>query len=302
MDFLQGETWHMALVDLAIPCKTAEALGRWQVFVPKPRDLRVARMAIAASYAMGQIMLVPWDMYMGSDATGIRPRYYGTVEDYGDLFHFIAGNPKLFNGCENPAMVAVVADYDHYDGPRLARVCQRLLDAQAPFTIVPVGHSYYENPLSAERLKGFHTLVLASDLDQLSPSDQAAVRDASRDVAVFRDREATGEVLEDLSPFSVWGPKGVHIIARVTGDGRLLCHVLNRAEAREGHLKWVSFLVRKQAFLGDRLVSVRWHSPGQEATALDWDDLADGARVIVPRLPIWGVAELAFESAKAEGD
>ncbi|MFV2068383.1 MAG: hypothetical protein ACC645_15545 [Pirellulales bacterium] len=77
-DFLQGETWSFDLASLTIACKAAEGLGKWQLFVPKPKDARQMRTGIAAVYAMGQLMLVPWDMYMGSDATGIQPRYYGT--------------------------------------------------------------------------------------------------------------------------------------------------------------------------------------------------------------------------------
>lgn len=139
VDFLQGETWEMELADLALAAKTAEGLGTWQVFVPKPRDLAIARRAVAASYALGQLMLVPWDMYMGSDATGIRPRYYGTVEQYGDLFHFVRDYPQLFDGCESVATAGVIVDLDRYDGARVAGVCRRLFDAQVPFTFLPVG-------------------------------------------------------------------------------------------------------------------------------------------------------------------
>jgi len=39
------------------------------------------------------IPLVPYCMYMHK-----APRYYGTVEDFGDLFHFVSENRSLFDG------------------------------------------------------------------------------------------------------------------------------------------------------------------------------------------------------------
>jgi hypothetical protein len=50
------------------------------------------RKHIATAYAIGTIPLVPWCMYM-HDA----PRYYGTVENYGDLFHFVSAHRDLFD-------------------------------------------------------------------------------------------------------------------------------------------------------------------------------------------------------------
>jgi len=300
VDFLQGETWHMSLVDLAIPAKVAEGLGKWQVFVPKPRDVQVARMAIAASYALGQLMLVPWDMYMGSDATGIRPRYYGTVEQYGDLFHFVRDNPELFNGCEAAPMVGLVVNLDRYDKHRTEQACQRLLASQVPFAIVPVGRAYSECGPDAERLRGFHTLITVGDAAEYADRDREAIEQASDDVTVLSDREATAQHLESISPFEVWGPPdGIHILPRARRareDRKLFCHVLNRVEmADERPLKWISFVVRRSAFLGSDVAAVRWHSPGRKPHTLDYELLAAGVRVVVPQLPIWGIAEVDFE-------
>jgi hypothetical protein len=50
------------------------------------------RKHIATAYAIGTIPMVPWCMYM-HDA----PRYYGTVEKYGDLFHFVSAHRDLFD-------------------------------------------------------------------------------------------------------------------------------------------------------------------------------------------------------------
>jgi len=299
VDFLQGETWHFDLAGLTIACKTAEGLGKWQVFVPKPKDVRKTRLGIAAVYAMGQFMLVPWDMYMGSDATGIRPRYYGTVEEYGDLYHFVRDRAELLDGYENPAGVGVIVDLDRFDRGRVSILCRRLFEAQTPFTFVPVGRSYYGSGLDADRLKGYELLLLAADEDAMEEEDRAALRAAAADTPTMRDRDASDPLLASESPFEVWGPPGIYVLPRVKpeADARtLVCHVLNRVDMGDADaLKWVSFLVKRWAFLGDKLTSVRWHTPGRETADVDFEMLADGVRIILPRLPIWGIAELRFE-------
>ena len=311
VEFLQGETWHFDLARLTIACKTAEGLGKWQVFVPKPRDVKKMRMGVAAAYAMGQLMLVPWDMYMGSDATGIQPRYYGTVEEYGDLYHFVRDHADLLDGYRNPAGVGVIVDLDRFDSGRVSRLCRRLFDAQTPFAFVPVGRSYYPCGLNADRLNGYEILLLAADEDALAEEDRAALQAAADETLVFADADVSRELLASESPIDVWGPSGIYVLPRLrpeTDDRTLVCHVLNRvdlggAESSQNtqELKWVSFLVKRQAFLGSKLVAVRWHTPGHEPVDIDFERLANGARIIVPRLPIWGVAELKFEQGPHSG-
>lgn len=299
VDYFQGEQWDFDLAALSLGAKVAEGLGKWQLFVPKPRDLRLARMGVAAGYALGQFILVPWDMYMGSDATGIRPRYYGTVEQYGGLFHFVRDHERLFNGYETAAAVGLVVDLDHYDRARVASACQRLLDAQAPFAILPVGHEFYDSGLDAQRLRGFKMLLTTCPLDALAATDRAAITSAAADVPVMLDMEAADGDLAAASPFHVYGPRGVYIMPRAKrdpDDRTLVCHVLNRVDMRgRDVLKWVSFLVRRDALPSGKLAAVRWHVPGRDAAELEWEELADGVRVIIPELPIWGIAELRFE-------
>jgi|GEM_PF-5934922 len=65
---------------------------RWETLPDFVADLR---RHIATAYAYGTIPLVPWCMYM-HDA----PRYYGTVEEYGDLYHFVSEYRQLIDGHE----------------------------------------------------------------------------------------------------------------------------------------------------------------------------------------------------------
>lgn len=293
VDFLQGETWHMGLNDLAIAARTAEALGKWQLFVPKPLDLQVARQAVAASYALGQLMLVPWDMYMGSDATGVRPRYYGTPEQYGDLFDFARTNRTLLDGFANAPIAAIIVDLDHYDDNALRQACSRLFAAQIPFTFLPVGHGYYEQPLRPEELTQFRYLVTLGN--QLAESDQTILDAAQEEAVVVPVAGMKTEDLAELAPIRVWGPDGIVALPRVTED-RLVIHVLDRVERPEPlPLKWISLLVQDSALGNRKLKGVTWHTPGTAALPLDCERLADGTRILIPQLAVWGIAEIGLE-------
>ena len=84
--------------------REAASLQRRQVItMPKKSDRndlegwqRLTRQTIAMAYACGGHCMVPWDVYMPGDA----PRYFGTPEQYADLFGFIRANSKYLDGYE----------------------------------------------------------------------------------------------------------------------------------------------------------------------------------------------------------
>ena len=296
VDFLQGETWHMGLADLAVPAKTAEALGTWQVFVPKPRELRTARRAIAASYALGQLMLVPWDMYMGSDATGVRPRYYGSPEQYADLFRFAHTGRALLDGFETCAVAALVIDLDGLrDLDRLHETCSRLFDAQVPFVIAPIGSRYYRAPLQTDALARMRLVLAACDPAAFSATDRHVLDEVAEKTPVLIDRETSDETIRAASPFVVWGPPGIVLIPRAPRDAAqrvLALHILNRTE--RDVVGWVSVLVRKHALPGV-VTKVVWHTPDAAPATLPIEEHHEGTRIIIPRIGVWGIAEIHFQ-------
>jgi len=58
------------------------------------------RQTIATAYACGGLCMVPWDVYMPKNA----PRYFGTPQQYADLFGFVRANTKLLEGYEDAAV------------------------------------------------------------------------------------------------------------------------------------------------------------------------------------------------------
>jgi hypothetical protein len=297
VDFLEGETGHMDLVSLVVPARAAEALGTWQVFSPIPQDVRGTRRAIATAYALGQPMLVPWDIYMGSDATAIKPRYFGTVAEYGDLFDFVRRSRPLLDGLDTCATAALVIDLDHPDAARTATACQRLLDAGVPFVLAPVGSSYFPVTLQAERLAGLQVILLACDPQALPEADRQALSALAEAVPVVTDRGLDDRELRDSSRFRVWGPAGIVVLPRAPRDPArrlVVLHVLNHSAQDE--VRWVSVVVPPGTF-GSAVAAARWHAPGQETQPVDMESLAEGLRLFLPRLGAWGIIELELAAA-----
>ncbi|MGQ9731196.1 MAG: LamG-like jellyroll fold domain-containing protein [Candidatus Zipacnadales bacterium] len=74
VDFYLGETWSSELVDLAICAKAAEALGIHQIVSPFPHRVGDTRLAMAATYALGEFFwsrgTSGWDLTARSATSG----------------------------------------------------------------------------------------------------------------------------------------------------------------------------------------------------------------------------------------
>lgn len=295
-DFVQGETLRFPLDQLSLAAKAADSLNRWHVFVTQSLDVPGARAGIASIYALGQLPMVPWDMYMGSDEKKIQPRGWGTTEQYADLFHFVRDNAALFDNFDSVATAAIIVDIDRFDRSRVLDACRRLVDAQVPFAILPCGHSYFDVPLDAARLSGFEALLLTGPLDDLAQEDRAALINAAADTPLLDAQRMDDDFLKDLSIADVWAPEGINILVRTPRDPTdktLLIHVLNRASA--GHeMKWVSLVLRPRVLSGRTIKTVRWHAPGQEPSNIEIENLPTGTRLLIPRIKEWGIAEIGL--------
>ncbi|MDH7570966.1 MAG: hypothetical protein QHJ73_15425, partial [Armatimonadota bacterium] len=208
VDFFLGETHSPTLADLAICARSALALGKHQIVSPLPRSLPEARVALAATYALGEFYLVPWDLYMGSDATGIQPRYFGTVEEYGDLYRFVRQHPNLFDECEAAATVCVVVNTDRYDPEKTRALVNRLLRAQVPFAFAFSGRRFFEQRLDPAHLARFHLLLRLNELAEFPPEDRNALQAAQESAALLSGDGVDDAVLESLAPALAWGPAG----------------------------------------------------------------------------------------------
>ncbi len=77
--------------------KEGKKLGKAQVFTfAHERDWLVQKM-IAATYACGGSMIVPWDVWQ----TGIKDRYFGKPKQYAPLYAFVRANAQWLDGYED---------------------------------------------------------------------------------------------------------------------------------------------------------------------------------------------------------
>jgi hypothetical protein len=111
-DYLVGETEFQTdkdLHDLMCTLKLADALNLPQVVSPHPRlvkpQIDEVRRAIALTYAMGHRMLIPWDVYVNSEAD----RWFGKPDEYGDIYDFVRSNADLLDGYRAWSGVVVTA-------------------------------------------------------------------------------------------------------------------------------------------------------------------------------------------------
>ncbi len=119
-DWCFGElSFRHATPDFLHQCMLqATSLERHQVVtMPKKSDrdnlegwCRLTRQTVAMAYACGGHAMVPWDVYMPGDA----PRYFGTPEQYADLFGFIRANAKYLDGYEYAGAVGAGLSCDLY--------------------------------------------------------------------------------------------------------------------------------------------------------------------------------------------
>lgn len=104
-DYLFSEITTKDYADLAVFCASAAAKSKMLVASIVPVSLELTRSQIAYIYGMGEIALVPWDVYVPD-----MPRYFGSIAEYGDIFRFIRQKRKLLEGFDLVADVAIFVD------------------------------------------------------------------------------------------------------------------------------------------------------------------------------------------------
>lgn len=100
-DFVNAEIEgkHVHPVELAKIAAVGRAAQMPLVFQYRETNVFNNRRALAAIYANGMNMLLPWDVYMPDNA----PRYFGRKEEYADLTGFIRANASYLDGYEHVA-------------------------------------------------------------------------------------------------------------------------------------------------------------------------------------------------------
>ena len=302
VDFLHGESSQNAdyqtATEYIFGAKIAEAADITQVISPIPRSTARTRAAIATTYALGQPHLVPWDLYMGSDATGIQPRYFGTREQYCDLYDFIRDQRTLLDTYPSAAEIGVLVNGDE-PGAYLD-YCLKLAARQIPFHLLLGASRYARVPIRAEDLSGLRLLVELSPVPTFCAEDQATLK-AARNSGNVRFVPATADIAAQsrvlgLNLLRLEGPENLYAFLRVDPARRsATIHIVNwnlvpdaeRAETY-GH---VTVTLLNPARWGE-VGRVVWHAPGQPSVPITPERHADVIRLTLPLVCTWGIIEL----------
>jgi hypothetical protein len=100
-DFAFNETYPAKEGDPAFlyerRLKPAQKLGKPFLMTFVSDDVPHNRRFIASAYALGANVVVPWDVFIGLNS----PRFFGTPEQFSDLFGFVRANAALLDGYED---------------------------------------------------------------------------------------------------------------------------------------------------------------------------------------------------------
>jgi hypothetical protein len=304
VDFFTGESSQSAdyqtEAEYVFAAKAAEAFGMTQVVSPIPCSTARTRAALATTYALGQLFLVPWDIYTGSDERGVQPRYFGTREQYGDLYDFIHEHKSLFEDYESAAEIGVLANADSAQGGPLSQFCKKLAGQQLPFHLVLGASRYARVPLRMADLQATRVLVEFSAPDSFCAEDQKTIRSA-RDSGMVRfvppsaNLAAVAELV-GVDLLRVEAPGNVYAFPRVNqAKHSAAIHVVNwnlgaNGERAELYRNVTLTLLQPQRW--GNLAAARWLQPGQQPVTLSPERHPDCVRLTLPQLETWGVVEL----------
>ena len=103
-DFALNETYPAKEGDPAFlyerRLRPAHELGKTFLMTFVSDDVPHNRRFIASAYALGANVIVPWDVFTGLDS----PRFFGTPEQFSDLFGFVRANAGILEGYAEAAV------------------------------------------------------------------------------------------------------------------------------------------------------------------------------------------------------
>lgn len=290
---IQGETEENRLIHML---KLADALQLPQVVSPFPKDhidVAAVRRSIALTYALGHRMLVPWDVWAGPG----KPRWFGTVEEYGDLYRFVRENAARFDGYRSCAGVTVVVPLstDHAEAANAAaqaeEVGTRLASLGIAYRYATFGTvgGLVRVPLDKADFDGARAVVCCGGLDALTREERGRFDAWTADAAVIDGagaEAAIARVLEVLGGPSV-EVSGAAVLAlpRSKPGAPLVVHLVNRGKPNDA----VRLRVASRLLPGEGPFEAILLAPGKPPRTLE-AGRHDGAAEVTVHPGLWAIA------------
>ena len=265
-----GETNTSALSPQAILTsgKINEALGKQYIYSPLPTEDNgdVIQTAIALCYATGQQILVPWDVWLEGDT-----RYFGTVEEYGKLFHFVRQYSWLFDDHKEKAKVGVIVNLDEVELTVLQQKCMDLAKEGISFRLLVSRRGEPSFSITQEDLKDLQVLIPLSDVEGLKEEEQQMIAASGLPMVEKIDRESYCQV--EVEEDDV-------LLAVRYGVGQVV-HLINESPYP---MEQISLKVKNQ-----KDGPVTYYSPGYDPVDLTPQRDGEWLSVTVPHLEKWGI-------------
>jgi len=105
---------------------------RWAPVFPLA-DKQLLRTRIAGAYAVGGNPVIPWDMFIQGTPTAPASRYFGSPDDFADLYRFVRQNARLLNGWEPLSRLNLLVYRDPSSITMSFAQLKRLAGLQVPY-------------------------------------------------------------------------------------------------------------------------------------------------------------------------
>lgn len=265
--------------------KISEAMGKVSVMSPFPYEPHITRSSIALRYALGQLCLAPYDIWM---RTSDLPRYFGAADQYGDLFDFVRANEDLFDRHETVATAGIIVDTARAPDSRLRPLVEKLAYESIPFILIPLGSDFFTPAVNEE---WFGRLPFVIDLSGLPEVRQKFSQ------ARFLRASPSADELRLLAVVQIEAPDVLAVVrGRQDGaDRSLLVHLINRNFDEAGRtleLEQIGVRLLQPEFWGDPR-QAELLAPSAAAEILELRSLGRDRRVVVPRLGSWAVLKIS---------
>jgi hypothetical protein len=261
-------------------------LGKPHIISPLPQSVEGIRHAITAAYSTGQYVLIPWDVWLHGST-----RYFGTVEQYGDLYHFIRQYPYLFDGYEVPAKAGILAKWDEVNFGSLRNLSMTLFNSGIPFKDIVVNPDRPKYELQASQLSGLDALIAFTPVSQFSSSEQQMIANSGIPVVSVQDVNS-GSWLSDKQSVAVSGANELYATVRTMEDVNApkVIHVLNRNEAS---VQNAVVTITDADFFGGTGIEATLYRPGHNPMTLAITGAGNGKHSItIPELKEWGIVRI----------
>jgi hypothetical protein len=292
IDYALTETEIDDLNSVILQSATYRALGLG--FVPSilPRSKAENRRAIALLYSLGNQPLVPWDINVNGT------RFYGTTDDYADLFRFVRNNQRLFDDYESAAVVGIVVQVQNYRHDQTLALVGDFADANVPFALVLTGGSKRHFPLTSRTLQKFKALAIPNGLADFSDSEQKILLKSG--VPILTPDRLTAQFLKRLSPFAYSTSSPIRLIprARESNPNILVLHVLrsNSKDLARNSSSCTHRVGLKSEYFTGYSMKATWRPLNSRPVSLEPDIDPSCVNFVLDDCAEWGVLEVTMRA------